>query len=117
MPLSPEEIKKFVDNYVDSFVCWDLILFYHGNPGARDDVKGLASRLGRKEKDIERGVKSLCEKKILREADADTFEYAPLPEIAEQIGQFTTILESTDLRLLALLHVLDKEGRGRWKKE
>lgn len=117
MSLSPEEIKKFVDDYVDSFVCWDLILFYHGNPGTRDAVKGLASRLGRKERDIERGVKSLCEKQILREADADTFEYAPSPEVAEKISRFATILESADLRLLALLHVLDKEGRGRWKRK
>lgn len=116
MPFSAEEIKKFVDDYVDSFVCWDLVLFYHGNPGARDDVRGLASRLGRKESDIEVEVKRLCDKKILREADADIFEYAPSPEIAERIGKFAAALESTDMRLLALLHVLDKGTRGRWKK-
>lgn len=116
MTLSPEDIKQFCDDYVASFVCWDLILFFHNNPGARDDVKGLASRLGRKEEDIDAAVKHLALKQVLCEAGEGVFEYAPASEVAERIGRFAVSLESTDLRLLALLHVLDKGARGRWNK-
>lgn len=107
------ELKEFVEGYVDSFVAWDLILFFYNNPEVTGDVVTLATRLGREEEAVEVAAKTLTAKGILREEAKGIFTYRLSERTAEQIKKFVSALETTDGRLSVLLCVLEKISKRR----
>jgi hypothetical protein len=111
-----EEVKEFVEGYVDSFVEWDLIVFFYSNPQIKADIPTLAARLGREEKTVRPAVKSLTAKGILREGAKGTFEYHPSGSTAIQIEKFVSALETTEGRLSVLLCVLEKISKRRKRR-
>ncbi len=114
--LNESEILKFVDTYIDSFIVWDIILFYYHNPSAVESVPSLASRLGRSDKDIRASVVDLVKRDVLTAGDGGTYVYSPAPEIASSIKSFNSALSVSSMRLTILSQVLSK-GKGRpWKQ-
>ncbi len=109
------EIKAFVDEYVDSFISWDIILFYYHNPDALEKASSLAGRLGRVDKDIKGGLVHLVDKKVLTVTDGDTYSFTPDPRLAEQIKNFNDALAVASLRLAILSQVLSKGKARPWK--
>ncbi len=109
--LSPE-MESFVEKYVDSFLAWDLIVFFHQNPQAIDSSYNLSLRLGRKERDVKEALKKLVEKGVLKEKGEENplYIYSPLDEVREKVDQFVQSLSSRTFRLQVLSLVL-KKGR------
>lgn len=107
------ELEAFVNNYVDTFVAWDLLALYHKNPRLKDTVSQLAQRLGRKEEDVEDGVKQLTKKGILTavQSASPLYTYDPPAELRQKIDKFVAALDVRETRLLILSLILQK-GAG-----
>lgn len=107
------ELEAFVNNYVDTFVAWDLLALFHKNPQLKETVSQLALRLGRKEKDVEEGAKRLTEKGILTatQSASPLYIYDPPAELRQKIDKFITALDARETRLQILSLILQK-GAG-----
>lgn len=103
------ELNQFIEDYVDSFVKWDLVTFFSFNPDAAGTAEDLAARLGRKTDDIEDALTNLAAKKLLKRAGdgpTATFEFSPSEELRGQVKLFCDALEDRDKRLEILAKLL-----------
>ncbi len=104
----PNGVHGFVDEYIDSFLSWDIIMYYHRNTSAIETPDSLASRLGRNRRDVEAEIRKLVRKGVLTPADGGTFRHAPAPELARQIEAFNEALSVSSSRMIILSQVLGK---------
>ncbi len=102
-----EKLNSFIEEYVDSFVKWDLVTFFSYNPDASGTAEKLAGRLGRKPGDIKEALDFLAKRKLLS-FDTDSGEYAfkPTDDIQGKVKVFCDALEDRDLRLEILAKLL-----------
>ncbi len=110
----PSEIEKFIERFIDSFISWDLIVFFHTNSGTVDTCKGLASRLGRKEDEVRASLEELCKKGLLRKrvgSCKEVYFYSPSPHLREVVDEFVKCLEDRSFRLKVLSFLLKKGVR------
>jgi DNA-binding IclR family transcriptional regulator len=108
--LNEAEILKFVDAYIDSFIVWDIILYYFHNPTATETVASLAYRLGRPDQDTRQCLTKLVDKKVLLANDGGEYKYKPAPEVAKCIDTFNRALAVSTLRLAILSQVLSRSN-------
>jgi hypothetical protein len=109
------DILEFVDGYVDRFVTWDVLAFFHENPGAEKKPSSIASEIGRKAALVEAALESLKEKGVLArepdEADEPTYRYAAPPGFSEDLAAFLAATRDRTTRLAIVSRVLQKEAR------
>ena len=104
-----DELNQFIEEYVDSFVKWDLVTFFSFNPDAAGTAEDLAGRLGRKTEDIHDALENLTAKNLLRLADDGdglVYSFRPSPELRERVTGFCEALENRDKRLEILAKLL-----------
>ncbi|MBN2027859.1 MAG: hypothetical protein JW854_13980 [Actinobacteria bacterium] len=112
-----QQVSIFVDEYVDSFITWDLILFFHENPYTVGSPSSIAMSIGRLGSDIEPFLERMTEKSILshefRAGDgAETiYAYKPEPEFEKAVIEFKRALKDRASRLIIVSKVLQKEAR------
>jgi hypothetical protein len=106
-------MEEFLDNYIDSFIAWDLIVFFHTNSGVIDTPSGLAARLGRHEDEVKRALEQLCQKGVLgkKHKDATLYFYTPSEEIKKDIDHFVRSLDNRSFRLQILSALLRRGVR------
>lgn len=111
------QVGSFVEEYVDSFITWDLILFFHENPYTIGSSSSIAMSIGRLGSDIEPYLEKLADKGILshefRAGDgADTiYAYKPEPDFEKMVMEFKRALKDRASRLIIVSKVLQKEAR------
>jgi len=111
------QVSFFVDEFIDSFITWDLILFFHENPYTVGSPSSIAMSIGRLDADIEPYLDELAEKGILshehRLGDgAETiYAYKPQPEFEKMVSEFKRALKDRASRLIIVSKVLQKEAR------
>ncbi len=111
------QVSAFVDEYVDSFVTWDLILFFHENPYTVGSPSSIAMSIGRLGADIEPYLEKMTEKGILshelRPGDGAEaiYAYKPEPEFEKLVREFKRALKDRASRLIIVSKVLQKEAR------
>lgn len=110
------EVHKFVEEYVDSFISWDILLFFYNNPGALESSSSLSNRLGRNEKDVTAGLSTLSKKGVLLQVDKGVFQSNPDPQFLNRVREFSEALSVASTRLSILNLVLSK-GRMRYEHE
>ncbi|HAW59964.1 MAG TPA: hypothetical protein DCW86_00640 [Actinobacteria bacterium] len=110
-----KDVQKFVGDYIDCFICWDLFVFFSQNPGARDTARSLAEHLGRSEEDVEKALKFLVNKGVvvkeitqIGDSQAETYSYHPAPEVSDCVEKFVECLTKREKRLAVLTEVLKK---------
>ena len=101
------ELKSFINQYVTSFLAWDLLVFFHKNPGVADVADQLAIKLGRLTDDIERAAGELAEKAVLKQ-EHGIFMYEPDDKVRSRVGEFVSALDDRETRLLILTEVLQR---------
>lgn len=109
-----DEIKKFIERFIDSFVSWDLIVFFHTNSGTIDTCKGLSSRLGRKENEVKNSLEELYKKGLLGKkvgSGKEVYFYSPSPHLKDVVDEFVKSLEDRSFRLKVLSYLLKKGVR------
>lgn len=104
------EMREFVERYIDSFLVWDMIVFFYSNPQVVETIPGLAIRLGRKAKDVKEVINKLVEKGIVSMAsiDPDTYCYGPSEDQKKLIDRFITQTADQIFRLQVLSLVVEK---------
>lgn len=110
------EVHKFVEEYVDSFICWDILLFFYNNPGALETSDSLSNRLGRNESDVSTGLAILTKKGVLLSAAGGAYQSNPDPQFQARVKAFNDALAIAPTRLSILNQVLSK-GRMRYDHE
>ncbi|MHB8896453.1 MAG: hypothetical protein ACYC99_14915 [Candidatus Geothermincolia bacterium] len=117
MPLDDiaPEIIEFVDRYIDQFVDWDVLAYFHENPDVERKATGVALDIGRRQATIEPVLKSLVKKGVL-EADIDetgdpNYTYVAPAEFRKSMDEFLTAARDRTNRLAIVGKVLQKEAR------
>lgn len=111
------QVSIFVEEYVDSFITWDLILFFHENPYTVGSPSSIAMSIGRLGSDIEPYLEKMADKTILSHEfrAGDTAEaiyaYKPEPDFEKMVMEFKRALKDRASRLIIVSKVLQKEAR------
>jgi predicted transcriptional regulator len=104
-----EELKKFIDEYMDSFLSWDLVVYFHNNFEVKDTISNLAIRLGFKEGDLDSEIRKLAEKGLLGyDRKTHMYNYNPSLDQKHQVEKFISSLSSKEQRLSVLGRLLQK---------
>ena len=117
MPLDEigPEILDFVDRYIDQFVAWDILAYFHENPDAKRKPSGIATDLGRKTAMVEPSLEIFVRKGILDrepdEAGEPTYRYAAPAGFRENMDSFMTTMRDRTTRLAIVNLILRKETR------
>lgn len=110
-----KDVQKFVGDYIDCFICWDLFVFFSQNPGARDTARSLAEHLGRTEEEVRKALELLVDKDIvvkevtqIADSQVEVYSYHPAPEVSDCVEKFVECLSEREKRLAVLTEVLKK---------
>lgn len=115
IPQIDVELERFIEKYVNSFIKWDLLVFFHENPGTTDTSTSLANHLGRRPEDVRKALDELVEGEVLTvQADDPNiiYQYQPSPKVQPLIENFIKSLDSREKRLQILTKLL-RLGGGR----
>lgn len=110
------QISVFVEEYIDSFISWDLILFFHENPYTVGSPTSIAMSIGRLGSDIEPYLEKLADKRVLvrelRTGDGSEtiYAYRPEPDFERMVIEFKRALKDRASRLIIVSKVLQKEA-------
>lgn len=104
-------VTQFVELHVRSLLAWDIIVFFHRNPDAVLDAAGLASRLGRREEELEPEIEMLGAARILQRAGG-LIRYRPASEMRMQVGAFVEACQDRGRRLALIALVLHRIGKA-----
>ncbi len=105
------EIEQFAQETIDSFVTWDVLLFFHDWQGFSGDTHAIAKNIGRSRAEVEQSLGHLVSLSILQAADTENgklYSYSPPQEKSRQIERFASLLEQRELRLSLLASLLRK---------
>lgn len=102
--------EEFVDEYVNSLIAHDIILFYHHNPSTEAKATDLAVLLGRRREDVTFEANHLARKDILKRNREGAYVYNPSPSLVKEIDEFVSLLDQREERLLVVASILEKEN-------
>lgn len=103
-----EEVEAFVNKYIDSFVTWDLIVFFNHNPNVFDTSNNIARKIGRNEEEVSAALEELKNKNVLNLLNKTPriYTFEPSNEIKQMIGKFVELLKDPVARLQIVSLVL-----------
>ncbi len=113
--LSPR-VKSFVEAFVNSFVTWDLVLFFRDNPYAVGSAETFAQSIGRRGTDLQLHLERLAELGILTREKPSTddaepvYSYHPPDTYRQELEEFRSALRDRGARLLIVSWVLRQEA-------
>jgi len=108
--------EKFIERYVDSFVKWEIVQFFHDHPHTLYPQDVLADSLNRPLKSLKRELKELSERGLIREeknGKAASYIY-DLPDqdtLSKYVDQFASFCQDRDGRLRVIYKIL-KDGKA-----
>lgn len=117
MPLdnvSPD-VMEFVDRYLDTFVTWDVLVYFHENPGIEKKISAIALDIGRRITSLQPSLTALAEQGLLASevepGDEPSYRYAPTSEFKSGMDRFIEATRDRTNRLAFVSKVLQKEAR------
>jgi hypothetical protein len=109
----PDHIKKFIDEVVDSFVMWDLLIFTSQKLTGIEAPGRTAQLLGRTEAEVEKPYLKLVKLGILaveKNADGSTAcRVNPNSSYQEELKKFLSFNDIQENRLRILSYLLQKK--------
>ena len=117
MPLDDiaPEISNFVDEYIDQFVTWDVLVYFHENPDVERRPDGVAMDIGRRVSAIEPVLLYLEKKGVLEadidEADDPAYRYVATAEFRKNMDDFLAATRDRTNRLAIVSRILQKEAK------
>ncbi len=106
-----EDLMAFVNRYVDSFVKWDLMRFFHENPHTIDAVDNIARYIGRDAEVVGEELAELAERGLLEEVLMERLTvYALTSDLSMQkkLARFIYASEDQKLRSKIIFRLLRK---------
>lgn len=111
--LLPTDIKHFIDEVVDSFVMWDLLIFFSKKAGELATSDQIAQRLGRPMEEVQKPIKKLEKLELavldkLLDGSVNCYinKKSDLFPLFEKFAQYN---ESQESRLKILSYLLQKK--------
>jgi len=109
------EIIDFVDKYIDQFVDWDVLVYFHENPDVERKAAGVALDIGRRQATIEPVLHVLVVKGVLEYESDETsdpnYNYCASAEFRKSMDAFLAATRDRANRLAIVGKVLQKEAR------
>lgn len=109
------DIQEFVDKYIDCFVAWDILSYFHENPDIERKLSGIALDIGRRVSTIEPSLDELVEQGVLARdmetGDEPSFSYTASAEFKMKMDRFLTATRDRTNRLAIVSKVLQKEAK------
>lgn len=109
------DVIDFVDGYLDSFVTWDVLIYFHENPHVEKKLSGIALDIGRAAPSLETVLGNLAGKGVLlgetEAGDEPSFRYTPTSEFRVTMERFIEATRDRTNRLVFVSRVLQKEAR------
>ncbi len=109
------ELLDFVKRYVDSFIKWDLLHFFHKNPHTIDTVENIARYAGRDPEVVAQELADLARRGLLEEThmgDLTIYALSPAAGLRDKLERFVEAGEDQQFRVRAIYHVI-KDMRKR----
>ncbi len=106
--LDPELIE-FLNTYVDSFLKWELLRFFHENPHTFDTAEGIARHIGRAPQEVQNALLELKERGLLKEIPVGgmlTYSLSPDPRLKAQLEKFVQATDDREFRRKAIYHLV-----------
>src|SRR5215472_459001 len=92
----PQVRTELLEKLLGSETKAELLMYFHDNPDSTDTVEGIAARIKRNPKDIERDVTDLVELGLLQEVRVISFDKARDLELQKEISQRLVSVGSLD---------------------
>lgn len=103
-----DELASFVDEYVDSFASWDLLLFFHFNSDTSGTAESLAGRLGRPVDEIAAALDRFCRHGWVRLSGGQVYRLDLNDEVRQDLARFALAQDNRELRLQLIRSILAK---------
>lgn len=110
------EIREFVDRFIDQFIAWDLLVYFHEHPGVERKCAGVAMDIGRRPAAVEPTLTSLARKGILAgesdESGDTVYRYVAGADFRGSMSAFLSATRDRATRLAIVSRVLQNETRN-----
>jgi len=111
----PNEIRSFIDGVVDSFVMWDLLVFWSKKPEGMETPAQIAQLLGHTLEEVRKPVQKLEKIGLISAQKRLDGELAcglnPQSELFPSLQSFWSFNENQENRLRILSYLLQKRIR------
>ncbi len=107
---------SFLTHQVDSFIKWDLLRFFHENPGAVDTAANTARYAGRDQLSVEKELGELANSGVLEQdviGGMTVYSLAGSQEMRKLVEQFVLACDDRRFRVRALYHITRGLESGR----
>ena len=102
-------LLDFIKNKVNSFIKWDLVRFFYGNPNTTDSVENIAKYAGRNTAAVQSELKQLVESGVMEMQlvdDLPVYSLASDEEMRQLIEKFILACEDRHFRVKAVYHII-----------
>jgi hypothetical protein len=99
---------NFLTYQVDSFIKWDLVRFFHENPGAVDTAANTARYAGRDQSSVEKELGELANSGVLEQDEIGgmtVYALSGSQDMRELVEQFVSACDDRRFRVRALYHI------------
>ena len=103
------EVLEFLKTTVNSFIKWDLVIFFSQNPNTTDTAANIARYIGRDETVIEDELSDLVEAAVLERREAGRLTVYSLTadaDMRQRINRFVTASDDRQFRVKAIYHLI-----------
>jgi hypothetical protein len=103
------EVLEFLKTTVNSFIKWDLVIFFFENPHTTDTIDNVARYIGRDATVIRADLESLVAAGVLEEHTAGNLTVYSLTkdaQIRERIKHFVSASDDRQFRVKAIYHLI-----------
>jgi len=110
MNILDDEIKGFINSYVDSLLSWDIIIFLYNNSMQASNVSELAKHLGKPHQDVENIFRQLQNQGLVKCCNNHEMNNHKRYEVSHnfqrEVKPFVSALNHRRQRLAILAEVL-----------
>ena len=103
------EVLEFLKTTVNSFVKWDLVIFFYDNPHTTDTADSIARYIGRDANVIQDDLADLVRSGVLEvhtTGNLTVYSLTKDPQVRERIKHFVSASDDRQFRVKAIYHLI-----------
>ena len=103
------EVLSFLKTTVNSFIKWDLVIFFFENPHTTDTVDNIARYIGRDANVIKPDLQDLVISGVIDQSqngDLTVYTLTKAPQVREKIKHFVMASDDRQFRVKAIYHLV-----------
>lgn len=103
------EVLSFLKTTVNSFIKWDLVIFFFENPHTTDTVDNIARYIGRDAQVIKSDLEDLVVAGVIEQShsgDLTVYALTNDPQVREKIKHFVMASDDRQFRVKAIYHLV-----------